>query len=84
MNTARFLAALWERQRSEGLSNVALAERLGVHESTISRLKRGKRDLPHLNTVLGAIRAFPELGLLVTCELRPGKSIMRERKDEGV
>ncbi len=58
---ALVLSALWERQRACGLTNAALAQRIGVHEATISRLKRGRRDQPHLRTVLLIVRAFPEL-----------------------
>ena len=84
MAIERFLSALWERQRSAGLTNAALADLIGVHEATISRLRRGERQQPHLTTLLAIIRVYPELAVFVGSDVRQGTAIMPERTDAGV
>jgi transcriptional regulator with XRE-family HTH domain len=82
MDVAAFLARLWQLQRVAGLTNAALAERIGVHEATISRLRRGEREQPHLTTLLGAINAFPELAVFVGGDLRQRTTTIPTRKSK--
>ena len=84
MTVSELLSALWERQRSAGLTNAALADLIGVHEATISRLRRGERQQPHLTTLLAILRAYPELGVLLSGDLRQRRRTMPQRTDAGV
>jgi transcriptional regulator with XRE-family HTH domain len=74
MDERLFLRRLWEIQQARSLSGVELARRLGVHHSTISRLKSGKqgagREGLRYRFVEAAILAFPELAFVLPAELR--------------
>lgn len=84
MDVAGFLARLAQLQADAGLNDAALARRIGVSQSTISRLMKGEREQPHLRTLLAAIREFPELAVFVSGDVRQGTSMLPERTDEEV
>jgi transcriptional regulator with XRE-family HTH domain len=46
----KLLDDLIELRREQGLSQVQVAERLGVHQSSVARIESGERD-PHLSTL---------------------------------
>ena len=83
MAIERFLSALWERQRSAGLTNAALADLIGVHEATISRLRRGERQQPHLTTLLAILRVYPDLKVFVSGKLPVRKPMIANAKQRG-
>lgn len=76
MDTARFLDGLWQGQRQRGWTDALLARKLGVHQSTVLRLKNGEHERPGLTVALAIIREFPELAVFLTSDLRIGQSIM--------
>jgi len=53
---------LWGWQREQNLSNVKLADKIGVSESYISLVKRGERPLTP-EVMMAVARAIPELGV---------------------
>lgn len=55
-----FLTKLWEIQAGAGLNDLALAMRLGVNRSAISRLKSGQRGMG-LRFAQAACAEFPAL-----------------------
>lgn len=66
----RFLTALWNRQTELGMNARQFAEFIGVHESTVSLLKAGKRE-PGVDFINAVLHRFPELlgYLLPTAEV---------------
>jgi DNA-binding XRE family transcriptional regulator len=84
MDVEGFLARLWQLQAAASLNDAELARAIGVNQSTVHRLKKGEREAPHLRTLLGAIREFPELAVFVSSHVRRGNGIMRQRKDRAV
>lgn len=66
-----FLEALWEAARERGLSDSALARRLGVHPSLVSRLRGGNYS-PTIRTIDAAVVAFPELESVLRADLPNG------------
>lgn len=59
------LAYLIERQRADGLSGVAMAQRLGLSETQWSHLRHGRRKLT-VALVERAIVLYPELAERIT------------------
>ena len=57
---SKLLDALWAVQQREGLTDAALALRLGVTGATISRYRSGER-YPSGATFEAIVRAFPHL-----------------------
>jgi transcriptional regulator with XRE-family HTH domain len=74
MDERLFLRRLWEIQEARRLSGVELARRLGVHHSTISRLRSGQqaagREGLRYRFVEAAILAFPELAFVLPARVR--------------
>ena len=56
----QFLEAVWRQQAEEGLSDVELARRLQMSQSTISRLK-GSSRAPGLDFINAVLREWPAL-----------------------
>jgi hypothetical protein len=60
MSSDDVLAYLIERQREEGLSGMAMAQRLGISETNWSHARRGRRRLT-VAQIERAIACYPEL-----------------------
>ena len=60
----KIIERLTEIQKQNGLNNVQLAEKLGVSESQISRLKAGLRE-PTADLLGSVMNVFPEITLEV-------------------
>ena len=63
------LGRLWAIQAERELNNSELAARLGVAQSTISRLRSGQLGLS-LELTLKACETFPELRSLLSSDVR--------------
>lgn len=67
---AQFLARLWELQAAAGLSNGAVARRIGVTAAYIGRLRDGQRGrYLTLEFALRAASAFPELQSFLSVDM---------------
>ena len=65
----RFVEVLEERRQRADRSAREFADLIGVSESTYSRVRGGK-ILPGRRFIHGAIRAFPELAVVLAMEER--------------
>ena len=82
---APFLQKLWQLQRDRGLNDAELARRIGVNQSTISRMKHKERKTPGLRVALAMIREFPELAPFLTpTNLPTSQPILPSCKDAEV
>ena len=78
-----FLDRLWEMQGRDGLSDRALAHRIGISPPYLSRIKRGERNKrPGGRVVLAILREFPELGRLLATDVQIGDATMPMRKNK--
>jgi transcriptional regulator with XRE-family HTH domain len=82
MQMDRCLSRLWALQEASGFNDAELSRRLGVNQSTVHRLKKGKRDHPSLRFLLAAFREFPELTLFLSSDMRIGKPILPDGKNK--
>ena len=78
-----FLDRLWRLQAEAGLSDPALAKELGVHHTTIYRLKQPGAARFNSKLYNAACARFPELGLAVPCDLPISTGTMRHVTDDG-
>ncbi|AGG07948.1 MULTISPECIES: helix-turn-helix domain-containing protein [Dehalococcoides] len=62
------MTTLSEYQENEGLSDQALSIKIGISNSSYSRIKRGIRK-PTVKFYSGVGRAFPELKPLIDAEI---------------
>ena len=56
----KFVAAVRDQQKREGLSQTKLAKKIGVSDAGLSRIYAGKRK-PSVEFICGVIRAWPDL-----------------------
>ena len=77
------LRRLWELQADAGLSDAALARRLGVAQSNISRAKRCLNQSVSVKFLLGACSAFPALAFVVFPELQINTDNVHDCTDKG-
>jgi transcriptional regulator with XRE-family HTH domain len=76
--TRQLVQALKDRQQNEGLTQQGMAAKLGISQSTLSRLYAGKRDLG-IESLEQIIRAYPELsGFFLAEHMQSGKAISGE------
>lgn len=75
------LTRLWQRQAELGLSNTALASEIGVTQSYVSLLRRGKRGgRIGADVYLRVLHRFPDLGFALPAVVPTGNATMTESK----
>jgi transcriptional regulator with XRE-family HTH domain len=79
----RFLETLWREQKSQGLSDYHLAQKLGVPPSTISRWKHGGMGVS-ADMMFRCAEKFPAVRIFLAAELLNCNSSVADSRSEEV